>query len=64
MSCNAKPAEEIGAHHCTRENAAFAVNWLQDVADGKKDINNIDWVGECSVLAVQMKWLLNQLDDS
>jgi hypothetical protein len=57
-------ADEKGAHHCTRENVSYSIAYLRHLAAGDIDHTNIDWPVACAVTALQLEWLLSQLDES
>ena len=58
-----KDEEEIGAHHCTRENVSYTISFLRRVESGEEDPSNQDWPTQCGVLALQMEWLLSNFDN-
>lgn len=56
------PETEAGAHHCTRENISYQIAHLKDLAENTEKIQLQDWATNCSVLALQLEWLLAHID--
>ena len=54
----------LGAHHCTRENLAYTIQWLKEIEQGNESVDNQDWRTTCGVIALQLQWLISQADDS
>ena len=58
-----KNPDELGAHHCTRENVSYTIAFLRRIEAGEEDSSIQDWRTTCGVLALQMEWLLSNFDN-
>lgn len=59
-----KPEEEPGAHHCNRENISYTIAYLKKIESGEEPVDIQDWRTTSGVLALQMQWLLSNIDSS
>ncbi len=55
-------SEEMGAHHCTRENISYTIAALKKIESGEDNIELQDWRTNCGTYALQMEWLLSHFD--
>jgi hypothetical protein len=52
-----------GAHHCTRENISYTIGLLRMVEDGTRPVDLQDWRTQSGIIALQLEWLLGNLDN-
>ena len=63
MNLKSKPENEIGAHHCTREEISHQISRLKQIQNGQLPVADIDWIVSSGVIALQFEWLLSCHDN-
>ena len=53
---------ELGSHHCTRENISYTIASLKEIEKDPELANSQDWPTQCGIYAKQMQWLLSHID--
>ena len=56
--------EEPLSHHCTLENITSTVVHLKEIQENPEFANCEDWPTNCGIYALQIEWLLTQINST